>query len=115
MNKLSQKTTKDIRGLGFVRVDDLRDSHNTLIKATPASRGRWDTNNGVICFVTLDGQVFTGSMIILFEKREGFMKLMQLLCPNGNGGVFVPFSNGEKCSLPCLFERFANPYPEYAK
>ena len=119
MNKLSRKTIEDVRALGFVRVDGLyytMGSHNTLIEAAPASRGRWDSNNGMMVFVTLNGQVFTGSMHVLGEKEELFLQLMQKLCPNGKGGVFVPFSNGERASsIPCLMERFADPYPEYVK
>ncbi len=109
MSKLSRKTINDVRGLGFVRVDGLYSttgSDRTLIEATPASRGRWSTNNSMIACVSMEGHVFCGSMDILY--LEGFEEIVSLLCPHGEGGVFVPFSNGEKCSIPCLFASIAN-------
>ncbi|MSR73437.1 hypothetical protein EXS61_02470 [Candidatus Parcubacteria bacterium] len=113
-NGLSPEIIRVISEMGFVRVTGLAvGSRNDRIKARESEYGRWESNNSLLCFVTMDGQVFSGSMKILFSKRDQFVKLMGLLCPHGEGGVYVHFSNAERiCSLVDLFERIATPHPE---
>ncbi len=106
MNELSLGIIEVLRKLGFVRVDGISyGSPPTIIQARLEERGRWSTNNSMLACVSMEGHVFCGSMDILY--KEGFEEIVSLLCPHGEGGVFVPFSNGEKCSLPCLFARIA--------
>ena len=108
MKNLPVEKLAALASLGFVHVTGLKvhgpmkGQEKEIEAMTKELVGRWDTNNGKVVLVTLDGQVWLGKGLLPNE-------LVAELCPNGQG-AFVPCSNGETIWLNEILDRLAYPY-----
>ncbi len=101
---------------GMVRVDGLiarlPNGGEQVITARVGDFGRWDTNNGKLVFVTIDGEIWLGKTNVLTDRVQIMDELVDKLCNvNGRarGGAFVPCSNGEALRDNDILARLGNP------
>ena len=101
---------RNLQTAGFVHVTGLKawriggDSYE--IQACKKDLGHWDCNNGKMVLVLTDGEVWLGAGILPQSLH------MDLYCPNGSKGTFVPCSNGEEIDTHSLLRRVVNPYDD---
>jgi hypothetical protein len=101
---------------GMVRVDGLvarlPGGGEQTITARGGDFGRWDTNNGKLVFITIDGEIWLGKTNVLTDRQLIRDELADELCnANGRarGGAFVPCSNGEALRDNDILARLGNP------
>lgn len=83
--------------------------------ATEEDRGRWNTNNNMIAAVTTEGEIWlakAGQKVDLSTGSE-LARVLEGLCPHGQGGLYVPCSNGQTIDGLCLLGRMQDPAEDF--
>lgn len=109
--RLPAETLGVLQQNGFVQLAGLRLREGEALRLTApwSMAGKYCEDNGLLCLVTLDGQVWVGEN----PNNEGFKTTIEKICPMGVSDEWIPsgeISEGVWFTLKTIQPRLKDPY-----